>query len=118
MLIVNIDTFNRARSQIVDPATRSEGLETLRRILDIKQAHLWRSEVITPCCGSLGSFACQLNEETDLLEKAIALIEEDDLNAAEPLLDRLAFLISQGMGQKETPELIERLTVPPNMAKF
>jgi hypothetical protein len=29
------------------------------------------------------------------------------------MLDRLALLISYGMGQKETPELIERLTASP-----
>ena len=30
------------------------------------------------------------------------------------MLDRLAMLISYGMGQKETPDLIARLTAPPN----
>ena len=54
----------------------------LKKMLEIKQAHLWRSEVIAPCCGNLGGFACQLNEETTLLEKAIALIEKDDMAAA------------------------------------
>lgn len=117
MLIVNIDTFNRACSQVVDPVTRPEGLEILRRILDIKQSHLWRSEAIAPCCGSLGGFACQLGEETDLLEKAIDLIEQDKLASAEPLLDRLGLLISRGLGQQETPELIERLTAQPDKAE-
>ncbi len=113
MLIVNIETFEEARKKLADPATRRQGIETLSRILEIKQAHLWRSEAIAPCCGNLGGFACQLNEETTLLEKALPLIERGELAAATPLLDRLAQLISYGMGQKETPELIDRLTAPP-----
>jgi hypothetical protein len=117
MLLINIDTFNTARGQLADPATRQEGVDTLKKILDIKQAHLWRSEAMAPCCGNLGGFACQLNEETTLLEKAISLVEQGKLAEAAPMLDRLATLISYGMGQKETPDLIERLTASPGQAK-
>jgi hypothetical protein len=113
MLIINIDTFEDARKKLSDPALRQEGIDVLRKILEIKQAHLWRSEAIAPCCGNLGGFACQLNEEMNLLEKALPLIEKGDLASASPMLDRLALLISYGMGQKETPELIERLTASP-----
>ena len=112
--MINIDTFNKARGQIADAATRQEGVDTLKKILDIKQAHLWRSEAIAPCCGNLGGFACQLGEETTLLEKAISLIEQGDLAEAAPMLDNLALLISDGMGQKETPALIEKLTASPD----
>ena len=113
MMIINIETFEDARKKLADPALRQEGIDVLRKILEIKQAHLWRSEAIAPCCGNLGGFACQLNEETTLLEKAMPLIEKGDLAAASPMLDRLALLISYGMGQKETPDLIERLTASP-----
>ncbi|MGD0354102.1 MAG: hypothetical protein ABSB31_01500 [Dehalococcoidia bacterium] len=113
MLIVNIDTFEDARKKLANPALRQQGIDVLRKILEIKQAHLWRSEAIAPCCGNLGGFACQLNEETNLLEKALPLIEQGDLASASPMLDRLALLISYGMGQKETPELIQRLTNSP-----
>jgi len=116
MMMINIDTFNAARDKLGDPATRGEGIDVLRRMLDIKQAHLWRSEVIAPCCGNLGGFACQLNEETQLLEKALPLLERGDLDGAKPMLDRLALLISYGMGQKETPDLIQRLTDTPGPA--
>jgi hypothetical protein len=116
MLMINIDTFNGARAKLADPATRREGIEDLRRMLDIKQAHLWRSEVIAPCCGNLGGFACQLSEETQLLEQALSLLDNDDMDGARPMLDRLAQLISFGMGQKETPELIQRLTNSPGPA--
>ncbi|MDD5397874.1 MAG: hypothetical protein PHU70_02220 [Dehalococcoidia bacterium] len=114
--MINIDTFNAARAKLGNPATRREGIEELRKMLDIKQAHLWRSEVIAPCCGKLGGFACQLSEETQLLEKALSLLENDDLDGAKPMLDRLAQLISYGMGQKETPDLIQRLTNSPGQA--
>lgn len=110
MMIINIETFQEARKKLADPSARQGGIDMLRKILEIKEAHLWRSEAIAPCCGNLGGFACQLNEETSLLEKAIALIEKGDEAAAAPMLDRLAQLISYGMGQKETPELIDRLT--------
>lgn len=113
MLLVNIDTFELARRQLSDTSTRQQGIDTLKKMLEIKEAHLWRSEVIAPCCGTLGGFACQLNEEITLLKQAIALIERDDLKGASTYLDRLAVMISYGMGQKETPELIERLTSPP-----
>ncbi|MFA5064726.1 MAG: hypothetical protein WC566_04585 [Dehalococcoidia bacterium] len=116
MIMINIDTFNAARDKLSNPATRREGIEELHKMLDIKQAHLWRSEVIAPCCGNLGGFACQLSEETQLLEKALSLLENDDLDGAKPMLDRLAQLISYGMGQKETPDLIQRLTNSPGQA--
>lgn len=114
MLIINTDTFNKARNQLTDASTHQEGLETLKKILDIKQAHLWRSEVIAPCCGNLGGFACQLNEETALLGKAISHIEHGEMDEAAPILDKLGQMISSGMGQKETPELIEKLTASPD----
>ncbi|MBN1689971.1 MAG: hypothetical protein JW901_03005 [Dehalococcoidia bacterium] len=117
MLMINIDTFNQARARLDDPATRRKGIEVLRRMLDIKQAHLWRSDVIAPCCGNLGGFACQLSEETQLLEKALSLLDKDDLDGAKPMLDRLAQLIVYGMGQKETPDLIQRLTNSPGPAQ-
>ena len=116
MIMINIDTFNAARDKLGNPGTRREGIEELRKMLDIKEAHLWRSEVIAPCCGNLGGFACQLSEETQLLEKALSLLENDDLDGAQPMLDRLAQLIGFGMGQKETPDLIQRLTNSPGPA--
>jgi hypothetical protein len=116
MMMINIDTFNEARSKLGDPATRRDGIEDLRRMLDIKLAHLWRSEAIAPCCGNLGGFACQLNEETQLLEKSLPLLEQGDMEGAKLMMDRLALLIGHGMGQKETPELIERLTASPKPA--
>jgi hypothetical protein len=116
MLIINSETLAEARSKLADPATRQEGIDVLRKILEIKQAHLWRSEAIAPCCGNLGGFACQLNEETTLLEKALPMLENGDLVTATPLLDRLAQLVSYGMGQRETPDLISRLTSPQQQA--
>jgi hypothetical protein len=116
MMIINIDTYNEARSKLADPLTRQEGIEALKKILEIKAAHLWRSEAIAPCCGNLGGFACQLNEETQLLEKSLPLLEKGDLDGAKLMLDRLALLIGYGMGQKETPDLIERLTSSPKQA--
>ncbi|MCX6007187.1 MAG: hypothetical protein NTZ34_08010 [Chloroflexi bacterium] len=112
MMIINIETYQDALKKLAGPGTRQEGIDMLKKILEIKEAHLWRSEVIAPCCGNLGGFACQLNEETSLLEKAISLIEKDDMAAALPMLERLGVLISYGMGQKETPDLIARLTAP------
>ena len=116
MMMINIDTYNETRGKLANPATMQKGIEDLRRMLDIKQAHLWRSEVIAPCCGNLGGFACQLNEETQLLEKSLPLLEKGDLEGAKPMLDRLALLIGYGMGQKETPDLIQRLTNSPRPA--
>jgi hypothetical protein len=110
MLMINIDTFNQAIGKLSDQASRAEGVSDLKKMLEIKHAHLWRSDVIAPCCGNLGGFACQLNEEVTLFEQAIPLLEKGDLKSAEPMLNRLAQLISYGMGQKETPDLIRRLT--------
>jgi len=116
MMMINIDTFEAARKKLANPSTGQEGIEDLKKMLEIKQAHLWRSDVIAPCCGNLGGFACQLNEEVTLLENALPLLERGDLTAASPMLDRLAQLISYGMGQKETPDLINRLTSSPKQA--
>jgi hypothetical protein len=110
MMIINVESYQDALKKLAEPATRGEGLEMLKKMQEIKEAHLWRSEVIAPCCGNLGGFACQLSEEITLLEKATALIEKDEMAAASPLLERLGLLIGYGMGQKETPDLISRLT--------
>lgn len=110
MMMINIDTYNEARARLSDPLTRPEGIAALKKILEIKEAHLWRSEAIAPCCGNLGGFACQLNEETQLLQEVIPVVEKGDLDGAKLKLDRLALLIGYGMGQKETPDLVERLT--------
>ena len=116
MMMININTFEQARKKLDDPAQRADGITDLKKMLEIKQAHLWRSDVIAPCCGNLGGFACQLNEEVTLFEQAITLLEKGDLKEATPMLDRLAQLISYGMGQKETPDLISRLTSQPKQA--
>jgi len=110
MMIINGETFEATRKKLAAVSTRQEGIDDLKKILEIKQAHLWRSDVIAPCCGNLGGFACQLNEEVTLLEEAIMLLEKGDLTAASPKLEKLSQLISFGMGQKETPDLINRLT--------
>lgn len=117
MMIISSETFEAAREKLADPRKREEGINDLRKMLEIKQAHLWRSDVIAPCCGNLGGFACQLNEEVTLLEKAISLLESGKLDDASPVLDKMAQLISRGMGQKETPELISRLTSSPGQAR-
>lgn len=49
MLMINIDTFEQARKKLSDPVKRSEGIADLKKMLEIKQAHLWRSDVIAPC---------------------------------------------------------------------
>jgi hypothetical protein len=116
MMIINMETWVDVLKKLAVLYTRQEGVDMLKKMLEIKQAHLWRSEVIAPCCGSLGGFACQLGEETELLEKTIAAIEKEDMAAARPMLDRLTVLIGNGMGQKETPDLIARLTASPKQA--
>lgn len=115
-MLINMETFEKAREKLADPATRADGINELKKMMEIKEAHLWRSDVIAPCCGNLGGFACQLNEEVTLFEQAIPLLERGDLKSAGPFLDRLYQLISYGMGQKETPDLIERLTAQPKKA--
>ena len=116
-MIINAETFEEARKKLAGSASRAEGIEMLKKMLEIKQAHLWRSEVIAPCCGSLGGFACQLNDETSLLEKSISLLEDGKVSEAQPLLDSLGSLINCGMGQQETPDLVERLTASPKQPR-
>jgi hypothetical protein len=116
MMLINMETFEKAREKLVDPATRADGINELKKMMEIKQAHLWRSDAIAPCCGNLGGFACQLNDEVNLFEQVIPMLEKGDLKAARPILDRLYQSISYGMGQKETPDLIERLTAQPKKA--
>ena len=70
MMIINIETYQDALKKLAGPGTRQEGIDMLKKMREIKEAHLWRSEVIAPCCGNLGGFACQLNEEIGLLEKS------------------------------------------------
>jgi len=93
MLIINKDSVNATRHKLDDSGKIQEVIDTVSKMLEIKQALLWRSEAMAPCCGSLCNVASRLTHEVDLLGDTLtALVNSDTTQAAELLEEYLRIL--------------------------
>ena len=87
MLIINKDSVSAAKHKLDDPRKTQEVIHDVRRMLEIKQTLLWRSDAMAPCCGSLCSISACLTHEVDILENTLAALERSDRTHAADLLD-------------------------------
>ena len=87
MLIIDKDSVSAAKHKLDDPGKTQEVIDDVRRMLEIKQTLLWRSDAMAPCCGSLCSIASWLTHEVDILENTLAALENRDTSQAADLLD-------------------------------
>ena len=81
MFIVNKDSVKATRQKLDDPAKIKEAIADIKRMIEIKQALLWRADAGT-CCGSLGDIASFLAREVTVLEKALNALQKDDKSEA------------------------------------
>ena len=95
MLIIDKDSVTAIRQKLDDLSRKQEVVDDVKKMLEIKQALLWRSEAMAPCCGSLCSIASQLTREVNLLEHTLAALEGGDTAQAVDLLEEYLQLLGE-----------------------
>jgi hypothetical protein len=93
MMIINKDTVSATLSKIADPKKISQAIKDVKKMLEIKEALLWRSEGMAPCCGSLSNVSAHLTREVDILEHTLAALESGDKSHASDLLQEYINLL-------------------------
>jgi hypothetical protein len=86
MMIVDKDTVSATMQKIADPKKLKQAIADIKKMLEIKEALLWRSEGMTPCCGSLSNVSAHLTREVGILEHALSSLESGDKAHASELL--------------------------------
>jgi tetratricopeptide (TPR) repeat protein len=76
-LIINAETVKAIKQKLADPDRIQEAHAAIKKMLDIKQALLWRADAGT-CCGSLCNIATSLSREISILENAHNALEKGD----------------------------------------
>ena len=93
MLIIDKDSVSAARHKLDDPGKAQQVIHDVRKMLEIKQALLWRSDAMAPCCGSLCSISACLTHEVDILENTLAALENHDRTRAAELLEEYVHIL-------------------------
>jgi hypothetical protein len=83
---------NTIKENLANLGERAVCITGIKRLIDIKQSHLWRSDFA--CCGAVGgSLSCMFETELGILQDALAALEQDRVDeAAAQLEDYLACL--------------------------
>ncbi len=101
VFIVNRESVLAARRKLEDPNRLAEVIKDVKKMLEIKDVLLWRSDGLATCCGSLASLTSCLACEVDLLQRTLAALEAGDRDRAASLLDEYAHLLEVN---REPPE--------------
>jgi len=102
MMIIDKNSIT-ATKKLVEQGKTKEAVDDIKKMLDIKQAHLWRSDAIAPCCGSLNGFACQITNEIEILENILKALEGGDKAQATNLLEGYIRTVEENR-RRESPE--------------
>ena len=94
MMIINKDSVT-ATKKLVEQGKTKEAIGDVKKMLEIKQAHLWRSDAIAPCCGSLSGLACQITNEVEILENILRALEGGDKSQAANLLEGYVHVVEE-----------------------
>jgi hypothetical protein len=93
MMIIDKDTVSATRQKIADPKKLKDAIADVKKMLEIKEALLWRSEGMTPCCGSLSNVSAHLTREIGILENTLSALENKDTTLASDLLQEYLNLL-------------------------
>jgi hypothetical protein len=93
MMIIDKETVGATRQKIADPKKIPQAIEDVKKMLEIKNALLWRSEGMAPCCGSLSNVSAQLTREISVLENTLSALESGDKTHAVDLLQEYIDLL-------------------------
>ena len=86
MLIVNKDSVNVTRQKLEDPRKLLEVINEVKKMLEIKEALLWRAEGMSSCCGSLANISACLTREVNILQNTLSALENGNTAQATDLL--------------------------------
>ena len=86
MLIIDKDSVSATKQKLAEPKKIKQAVKDIRKMLEIKEALLWRSEAMAPCCGSLASISAQLTHEVNILENTLCALENGNRAQAADLL--------------------------------
>ncbi len=117
MLVISRDAMQSViaiKHKLCDPEKKSECIADIERIVDVKQAHLWRADSLSPCCGAMCNLAPQFQAEIEFLENVLGCLRGGNNSRAAALLEEyLAFLeksyssetsIIEGLGLTENSQ--------------
>ena len=86
MMIIDKDSVTATRQKIADPKKIKQAVKDVKKMLEIKETLLWRSEGMASCCGSLSNVSAQLTREVNMLENTLAALENGNAAQAADLL--------------------------------
>jgi hypothetical protein len=86
MMIIDKDSVSATKQKLAEPKKIKQAVKDVRKMLEIKEALLWRSEAIAPCCGSLSNVSAQLTREVNILENTLSALENGNTSQAADLL--------------------------------
>ena len=101
MLMIDKDSVAATR-KLVEKGNTKEAIADITKMIEIKQAHLWRSDVIAPCCGSLAGYTCQITNEVEMLENILKALESGDKTQAATMLDSYVQVIEENRKREPT----------------
>lgn len=93
MMIIDKETVSATKGKIADPKKLKEAIADIKKMLEIKEALLWRSEGMAPCCGSLSNVSAHLTREVGILEHTLSALEGGDKAHATELLQEYLGLL-------------------------
>jgi hypothetical protein len=85
MFIINKANVCAIREKLNDSSKRQEVIADVKKMLEIKDYALWRSDKGI-CCGPIGGLTACIADEVTILEKTVAALEKGDLVQASLLL--------------------------------
>ena len=100
-MVIDKDSVTATR-KLAEKGNTQEAIADIKKMLEIKQAHLWRSDVISPCCGSLGGYTCQITSEVEMLENILKALESGDKAQAATMLDGYIQVIEENRKREPT----------------
>ena len=81
------------KEKLGNPEKKAECIAEIKKLIDMKETHIWRVDSIAPCCGTICGFASLFEAEIGILQTALDAIEESNGDKAASLLeDYFAFL--------------------------
>ena len=86
MLIIDKDSVSATKQKVADPKKIRQAIKDVKKMLEIKEALLWRSEAMAPCCGSLCNVSAQLTREVNILENTLSALQNGNTAQAADLL--------------------------------
>jgi hypothetical protein len=95
MMIIDKETVSATKEKIADPKKLKDAIYDVKKMLEIKEALLWRSEGMAPCCGSLSNVSAHLTREVGILEHTLSALESGDKPQAVELLEEYIALLEK-----------------------